>query len=120
MSLILEDLGKYKEMRDKFQKDDEATLANTLAHIRNMSDTEMIDFLDSLGRFFHHIRINNKVTLRAFCKKYDLSSVVISEVERGLRLPNLDLMDIYLRDDIKEKHDNKPVAGEDAGTKKAD
>lgn len=114
MSLIFEDLGKYKNIKDKFQKEDEATLENTLAQIRNMSDTEMTDFLDSLGRFFRHIRINNKVTLRSFCEKYDLSSIVISEVERGLRLPNLDLMDIYLRDDIKEKNEEKQDSVEDA------
>ena len=118
--MILEDPEKYKELRDTFQKEDDATLANTIAHIRNMTDADMSEFLGFLGRFFHNIRMNNKMTLRSFCKKYDLSPVIISEVERGLRLPNLDLMDIYLRDDIKEKYDSKNASGEDSGTKKAD
>ena len=90
MSLILEDLWKYRDLKDKFKKSDDDTLANTLAHIRNMPDAEIIEFLDSLGRFLHNIRVNNKMTLSSFCKKYELSSVVVSEIERGLRLPNLE------------------------------
>ena len=110
MSLIIEDPQKYKELRDEFQKIDEATLANTVALIKNSSDADISSFLDSLGRFLHNIRVNNKMTLRSFCKKYELSPVIIGEIERGLRLPNLELLDIYLRDDIKEKHDDSKLA----------
>jgi len=107
MSLLFEDPIKYKEMRDKFQKEDEETVKNTVAYIKSMSNGDIEDFLDHLGRFFHHIRVNNKMSLRAFCKKYGIDPKIVSDVERGLRLPDLELMDIYLRDDIKEKPDNK-------------
>jgi len=103
VSLILEDPIKYKEMRDRFQKEDEDTLKNTITLMRNMSDSEIEEFLEFLGKFFHRIRLNNNMTLRSFCIKYNLSSVAVANIERGLSLPNLDLMDIYLRDDIKEK-----------------
>lgn len=106
MSLMLEDPIKYKEMRAKFKKEDEETVKNTVAFMKNMSEGDIGDFLDYLGRFFHHTRVNNKMSLRAFCKKYSLDAKIVSDVERGLRLPNLELMDIYLRDDIKEKPDN--------------
>ena len=101
MSLIIQDPVKYKEMKDKFEKEDEITLSNTIAYIRNMSDADIGEFLDFLGRFFHHIRVNNNMSLRAFCKKHHISPTIVSEVERGLRLPDITLMDIYLRDDIK-------------------
>ena len=117
MSLILEDPTKYKEMRDKFQKEDEDTLNNTITFMRNMSDGDIGEFLEFLGKFFHHIRLNNNMTLRSFCVKYNLSSSIVAEVERGLRLPNLDLMDIYLRDDIREMNND---SGKDTNTEKAD
>jgi len=63
-----------------------------------MRDAELIECLDVLGRFLHNLRINNKYTLRSFCKKHDLDPCIVSEVERGLRLPNMDLMDLYLID----------------------
>jgi len=106
MSLILEDPTKYKEMRDKFQKEDEETLKNTIAFMRAMKDEDIGEFLDFLGKFFHHIRMNNKVSLRTFCLKYNLNPTIVSEVERGLRLPNLEMMDIYLRDDIKVRDED--------------
>jgi len=106
MSLILEDPKKYKEMKEKFIKEDEATVSNTIAFMRAMSDDDIGEFLDYLGKFFHHIRMNNKMSLRSFCLKYNLDPTIVSEIERGLRLPNLDLMDIYLRDDIKASDDD--------------
>jgi len=108
MSLILDDPTKYKEMRDKFEKEDEETLKNTITFMRDMDDADIGEFLDFLGKFFHHIRVNNKVSLRSFCLKYNLDPVIVSEIERGLRLPNLDLMDIYLRDDVKVSDDDTP------------
>jgi len=109
MSLILEDPKKYQEMKDKFLKEDETTLKNTIEFMRNMSDGDISDLLDGLGRFLHHIRVNNNMSLRAFSRKYNLSPVIVSEIERGLRLPNIDVLDIYLRDDIKEKNVSTPV-----------
>jgi len=106
MSLILEDPKKYKEMKEKFQKEDEATFNNTISFMRSMTDDDIGEFLDHLGKFFHHIRMNNKMSLRSFCLKYNLEPTIVSEIERGLRLPNLDLMDIYLRDDIKASDDD--------------
>ena len=107
MSLILKDPKKYQEMKDKFKEQDDATFSNTLAYMRNMSDEDIGEFLDFLGRFLHHIRMNNKMSLRAFCEKHSLDPTVISEVERGLRLPDINLIDIYLRDDIKEKSEKE-------------
>jgi hypothetical protein len=104
-------------MRDRFQKEDEDTLKNTITLMRNMSDSEIEEFLEFLGKFFHRIRLNNNMTLRSFCIKYNLSSVAVANIERGLSLPNLDLMDIYLRDDIKEK---KNDSGKDSDAEKAD
>ena len=109
MSIILEDPTKYKEMRDKFQREDEATVNNTIAYIKSMTDGDIGDFLNFLGKFFHHIRVNNNMSLRSFCKKYNIDPKIVSDVERGLRLPNLELMDIYLRDDIKEKNDGPEI-----------
>jgi len=108
MSLILKDPMKYKEIKDMFEKEDEETLANTIAYMRNMTEGDIGEFLDFLGRFFRHIRLNNKMSLRSFCKKYNIDPKIVSEVERGYRLPNLELMDIYLRDDIKKRQDENP------------
>lgn len=108
MSLILKDPKKYKEMKEKYQKEDETTLKNTIDFMRAMKDGDIEEFLDFLGKFLHHIRMNNNMSLRSFCKKYSLSPTIVSEIERGLRLPNIDVMDIYLRDDIKESKDDTP------------
>ncbi len=121
MSLILQDIEKYKKMVDEFKKEDAATLSNTVAYIRNMSDSDIADFLDFLGKFLRTIRCNNNMSLRSFCLKHDISSVVISEIERGLRLPNIDILDIYLRDDLKEKSiGGKDDAGKTSGDEKTD
>jgi len=102
MSQILEDPTKYKDMVKKFQEKDEAVLKSTLSYMHSMSDSDIHEFLDFLGKFFHHVRVNNKMSLRRFCLKYNLDPIVISEVERGLRLPDVTPMDLYLRDSIKD------------------
>jgi len=104
MSLIFTDPKKYKEIKDHFEEQDKNTFKNTLAYIKNMSESDLGDFLESIGKFLHQVRINNNLNLRSFCKKYNLDPTVVSEIERGLRLPNIDLLDIYLRDDIKKKN----------------
>ena len=109
MSLILEDPKKYKEMADEFQKKDDAVFKNTLAYMHSMSDGDIGEFLEFLGKFFHHVRLNNKMSLRRFCMKYNLDPIIISEIERGLRLPDLTLMDIYLRDTKKDKDETSEV-----------
>jgi len=103
MSIMFKDPIKYKKIVEEFEKQEENLLKNTLTSIRNMDDNSLGEFLDHLGKFLHHIRRNNQMSLRAFCKKYNLKTSVVAEVERGLRLPDLEIMDIYLRDGIKEK-----------------
>ena len=44
----------------------------------------MIKFLKIVGRFHRWIRIRRKLTLRAYCKKYNIDPSMLSRFEIGM------------------------------------
>ena len=88
---------------EEFAQKDRDVLQETISKINKASSTEKEEFLYFLGKFFHQIRLNKNISLRRFCLKYNLDPIEISELERGLRLPSISLMDIYLRDKQRDK-----------------
>lgn len=44
--------------------------------------------LDEIGNKLHDYRISNNLSLREFCKKYELDVVTVSKIERGCEFEN--------------------------------
>lgn len=96
MSLIFEDPQKYLEITNEMRRQDNETLANTLAKIRSMTDEEWVSKLSLLGSILQDIRVTAGQTMRDFKLanvKIELSD--ISRAERGLALPSDDLIRHY-------------------------
>jgi len=80
-----------------YNSDKKSLLNKTIKEIRLKDDDSLIEFLSNLGIFLKKVRISKGYSLKVFCDKYRLNPEVICDLENGFILPDLLLLDIYLR-----------------------
>lgn len=100
MSLIFEDPEKYFELLDRLAQEEKNFQNESLSSIKNANDDQLLAGLKWIGLALSEIRISQGYTLKKFVteefKDHEGLAYKISNIERGLQIPNSLIFQKYI------------------------
>lgn len=109
MSLIFDNPEKYFELLDRLAQEEKNFQGESLSAIRSAKDDQLLAALKWIGLTLAEIRMSQGYTLRKFVteefKQEENLAYKISNVERGLQIPNSEIFQKYINLLRKNKKD---------------